>query len=127
MQRAVTLDHFVLRVSDLESAAGFYVRVLGAERLELSHGRLGLRFGQAQINLHDATSTPEPLPVRVPEPGGGDLCFRWRGSADEACAHLHRHGIDPILGPVERTGAQGPGQSVYFRDPDGNLLELIAY
>jgi catechol 2,3-dioxygenase-like lactoylglutathione lyase family enzyme len=121
------IDHFVLRVSDIDRTADFYVRVLGAERLALDYGRVGLRFGQTHINLHDPASTPCPLPDRVPAPGGGDICFRWQGSPEEALDHLAQFGLDPIMGPVDRTGARGPGRSVYFRDPDGNLLELIAY
>ena len=63
-------------------------------------------------------------PVR---PGNSDLCFVWDGTAAEAVAHLEHNGVEVELGPVPRTGAAGPGTSVYFRDPDGSLLELIAY
>lgn len=117
----------MLRVTDLERLAEFYVRVLEAERVELDFGRIGLRLGGRQINLHGPASTPHPLPANVPRPGGGDLCFAWDGSPEAATAHLHERGVEPELGPVPRTGARGPGQSVYFRDPDGNLLELLAY
>ncbi len=69
----------------------------------------------------------EPL-ARVPvEPGNSDLCFVWPGSASEAIAHLERLGVAVEQGPVERNGVRGPGSSVYFRDPDGSLLELISY
>ena len=127
MNRVLGLDHVVLRVSDLEESAAFYVRVFGAERLELSYGRIGLRFGSNQVNLHGPDSTPHPLPAHIPKPGGSDLCFAWDGSPESACNYVRRQGLDPELGPVPRNGAQGPGQSVYFRDPDGNLLELISY
>jgi catechol 2,3-dioxygenase-like lactoylglutathione lyase family enzyme len=60
-------------------------------------------------------------------PGNSDLCFRWEGTAEEATAHLRRHGVAVELGPVERQGTAGPGRSVYFRDPDGSLLEFISY
>ena len=60
-------------------------------------------------------------------PGNSDLCFRWPGSTDEAVEHLRAHGVEVEEGPVERQGAAGRGQSVYFRDPDGSLLELICY
>jgi catechol 2,3-dioxygenase-like lactoylglutathione lyase family enzyme len=123
----IDLDHVVVRVTDLEQSADFYVRVLGAGRLELPYGRVGLRFGNRQINLHGPSSTPHPLPVNVPGPGGSDICFAWDGTPETALEHLRNHGVEPELGPVPRTGAQGPGLSVYFRDPDGNLLELLAY
>ena len=60
-------------------------------------------------------------------PGNSDLCFRWPGTAEEAAAHLAAHGVEVEEGPVERQGAAGRGLSVYFRDPDGSLLELISY
>ena len=65
--------------------------------------------------------------ARPVEPGNSDLCFVWDGTAAEAMAHLDAHGVAVELGPVERRGARGTGTSVYFRDPDGSLLELIAY
>jgi catechol 2,3-dioxygenase-like lactoylglutathione lyase family enzyme len=60
-------------------------------------------------------------------PGGSDLCFEWIGQIDEAVSHLKTHGIKIELGPVPRSGARGDGMSVYFRDPDGSLLEFISY
>jgi catechol 2,3-dioxygenase-like lactoylglutathione lyase family enzyme len=60
-------------------------------------------------------------------PGNSDLCFRWPGTIDAALAHLERNGVTVELGPVERSGGRGAGMSVYFRDPDGSLLEFIAY
>ncbi|HET8751614.1 MAG TPA: hypothetical protein VFM43_03710 [Gaiellaceae bacterium] len=63
-------------------------------------------------------------PVR---PGNSDLCFVWNGAVAEAVEHLEAHGVEVELGPVERRGARGPGTSVYFRDADGSLLELIVY
>lgn len=127
MKRVLGLDHVVLKVADMEDSAAFYVRVFGAERVALTYGRLGLRLGANQINLHGPGSTPHPLPAHVPGPGSSDLCFEWDGSPESACDYLREHGLDPELGPVPRSGARGDGQSVYFRDPDGNLLELIAY
>jgi catechol 2,3-dioxygenase-like lactoylglutathione lyase family enzyme len=64
------------------------------------------------------------LPVR---PGGSDLCFVWRGETADAVSHLERCGVPVELGPVGRGGAAGDGTSIYFRDPDGTLLELISY
>ncbi|HET7043767.1 MAG TPA: VOC family protein [Gaiellaceae bacterium] len=121
------LDHVVIAVSDRERSTAFYRDVLGAEIVELDRGRVAFRFGGRQLNVHDPGSTPEPRAADPVRPGNSDLCFVWEGSAEEAAAHLRAHGVEPELGPVARTGARGPGESVYFRDPDGTLLELIAY
>ena len=121
------LDHFVIRVSDPERARGFYVGVLGAVPVELDRGRVGLRFGERQLNLHGPGSTPDPVAATPAGPGSFDLCFVWPGTPEEAIAHLHSFAVEPELGPVPRVGARGPGTSVYFRDPDGNLLELLSY
>jgi catechol 2,3-dioxygenase-like lactoylglutathione lyase family enzyme len=123
----VRLDHVVMRCADLERTCVFYRDVLGAEVVELDLGRMALRFGEQQVNLHGPASTPHPVAARPAESGSFDACFVWEGTPEEAIAHLRARGIEPELGPVARTGARGPGQSVYFRDPDGSLLELISY
>lgn len=121
------IDHVVVAVSDWHRSNAFYRDVLGAELVELGRGRFAYRFGEQQLNVHGPGATPDPVArVRV-APGGSDLCFVWPGTAEEALAHLRRHGVTVELGPVERTGARGDGTSVYFRDPDGSLLELISY
>lgn len=127
MRVRVTVDHVVFRVSDLDATCDFYRRVLGAEVLELDRGRRALRLGDQQLNLHGPGSTPEPVAANPMQPGGFDACFLWPGDVESAIAHLHSVSVEPELGPVERTGARGAGVSVYFRDPDGNLLELITY
>jgi catechol 2,3-dioxygenase-like lactoylglutathione lyase family enzyme len=121
------LDHVVIAVSDWERSNDFYVRVLRAELLELDRGRYAYRFGQQQLNVHGPGSTPSPRAVDPVRPGNSDLCFVWEGTAEEAAAHLRSCGIEIEVGPAGRTGAQGGGTSVYFRDPDGSLLELISY
>jgi pyridoxamine 5'-phosphate oxidase len=123
----IPLDHVVFRVSDLDRAADFYARVLGAETLQLEHGRLGLRFAAQQLNVHGPGSTPHPVAGNPMQPGGFDACFVWPGPIEEAIAHLERCGVAVELGPVPRTGARGEAESVYFRDPDGSLLELMSY
>jgi catechol 2,3-dioxygenase-like lactoylglutathione lyase family enzyme len=123
----LTVDHCVIAVSDWERSNAFYRDVLGAELVQIDRGRFAYRFGGQQLNVHGPGTDPEPVArVRV-TPGGSDLCFVWPGTAGEAFAHLQAHGVEPELGPVERVGARGHGTSVYFRDPDGSLLELIAY
>ena len=124
---SVRLDHTVIAVSDWERSNAFYREVLGAELHKLDKDRWAYRFGEQQLNVHGPDSTPEPRAVRPVVPGNSDLCFRWSGTADEAVAHLAARGVPVELGPVQRAGAAGEGTSVYFRDPDGTLLELIAY
>ena len=121
------LDHCVIAVTDWERSNRFYHDVLGAELLELEKGRFAYRFGEQQLNVHGPGSTPYPRAADPVRPGNSDLCFRWPGTAEEAAAHLAEHGVEVEEGPVERQGALGRGRSVYFRDPDGTLLELIAY
>ena len=117
----------MIAVSDWDRSNAFYRDVLGAELVLLDRQRFAYRFGGQQLNVHGPGTEPEPVArVRV-TPGGSDLCFVWPGSATDALAHLQAHGIDVEQGPVERVGARGRGTSVYFRDPDGSLLELIAY
>ena len=121
------LDHVAIKVSDGERSSRFYREVLGATVEELPYGRLRFRVAGVAIHVHTPTSTPHPLPLHVPGPGSADVCFVWSGTPAAAVEHLRAHGVEPIEGPVERAGSAGPGQSVYFRDPDGALLELIAY
>ena len=123
----LALDHCVIAVSDWARSNAFYRDVLGAELVELSYGRFAYRFGDQQLNVHGPGSTPEPRAADPVRPGNSDLCFVWPGSPDEAIAHLRAHGVELELGPVERQGGRGAGTSVYFRDPDGSLLELIVY
>jgi ribonuclease HI len=125
-ERLLRLDHVVIAVSDWECSNAFYRDVLGAEILERGDG-YAYRFGDQQLNVHGpglSVSIVARDPVR---PGNSDLCFVWPGTAEEAVEHLRGHGVEVELGPVARPGARGTGRSVYFRDPDGTLLELIAY
>ena len=122
----VTLDHCVVHVSDWERSNAFYRDVLGAEVLPVGPAWV-YRVGGEQLNVHGPGLDPTPV-ARLPvQPGGSDLCFEWPGPVEGAIEHLARHGVDVELGPVRRRGARGAGTSVYFRDPDGSLLELIAY
>jgi catechol 2,3-dioxygenase-like lactoylglutathione lyase family enzyme len=123
----IVLDHCVIAVSDWERSNRFYQDVLGAELLELEKGRFAYRFGAQQLNVHGPGSTPSPRAVDPVRPGNSDLCFVWPGPIEAAAAHLESCGVDIEEGPVERQGARGRGRSVYFRDPDGSLLELICY
>jgi catechol 2,3-dioxygenase-like lactoylglutathione lyase family enzyme len=123
----ISLDHCVIAVSDWERSNAFYRDVCGAEIRELPFGRVSYRFGAQQLNVHGPGSEPYPVAAARVRPGNSDLCLVWPGAPEEAVAHLQQHGVEVIEGPVARTGARGEGTSVYFRDPDGSLLEFITY
>jgi catechol 2,3-dioxygenase-like lactoylglutathione lyase family enzyme len=123
----VILDHVVIAVSDWGRSNAFYCDVLAAELVELDEGRYAYRFGEQQLNVHGPGSTPHPRAADPVRPGNSDLCFVWDGPIGGAVQRLEDFEIDVELGPVERIGARGTGTSVYFRDPDGSLLEFISY
>ena len=128
MGAARDLDHAVIAVSDWETATRFYRDVVGAEVVPLDAPRVSFRLGRTQLNVHGPGYMPSDNVARLPvQPGNSDLCFVWEGPIEEAIARLERNGIEVETGPVERPGAQGRGMSVYFRDPDGSLLEFISY
>jgi catechol 2,3-dioxygenase-like lactoylglutathione lyase family enzyme len=121
--RIDALDHLVLTVADVDATCAFYARVLGMETVAFAGGRKALAFGQQKINLHPHGRESEPKAQR-PTPGSGDLCLLTATPLDEVVAHLAAERVTIIEGPVRRTGATGPILSVYFRDPDGNLIEV---
>lgn len=119
-----TLDHLVLTVADVERSVDFYERTLGMQPITFGEGRRGLEFGDQKINLHERDATFSPKPVSATA-GSADLCFLIEGTANQAVLHLQKLGIAIEQGPVSRFGAQGRSlRSVYFRDPDGNLIEI---
>jgi catechol 2,3-dioxygenase-like lactoylglutathione lyase family enzyme len=121
------LDHCVIHVSDWAVSNRFYRDVLGAELIDRGHGAWAYRFGREQLNVHGPGAIGAPV-ARIPvAPGNSDLCFEWDGLIEQALTHLTRHGVAVEVGPVERNGARGRGTSVYFRDPDGSLMEFISY
>ncbi|RUS45847.1 VOC family protein [Cohnella sp. AR92] len=120
------LDHLVLTVANIEETCDFYSRVLGMRVVTFGEGRKALQFGQQKINLHEAGKEFEPK-ARSPLSGSADLCFIADVQMPSILTHLEECKIFIEEGPVRRTGALGPITSVYFRDPDGNLLEVSNY
>jgi len=129
MSHGVTIDridHVVLTVRDIEATCAFFSRVLGMETVTFAGGRKALSFGRHKINLHPAGGEYTPH-AADPRPGSADLCLIAATPLADVIAHLKACGIAIEEGPVARTGATGPITSVYFRDPDGNLIEVSTY
>jgi catechol 2,3-dioxygenase-like lactoylglutathione lyase family enzyme len=124
--RIARLDHLVLTVWNVAETVAFYERVLGMRHETFADGRSALHFGDQKLNLHQAGQEFDPKAAH-PTPGSADLCFITSTAIADIVEHLDHHGVALEEGPVTRTGAQGPVESVYFRDPDGNLLELSNY
>ena len=120
------IDHFVLTVRDLDATCAFYSRVLGMEVITFAGGRKGLAFGAQKINLHLAGREFEPKAHRA-TPGSGDFCLITTVPLADVIAHVASCGVEIIEGPVDKTGATGALRSVYFRDPDLNLVEVSNY
>lgn len=118
-----SLDHLVLTVKDVEASCAFYARVLGMAVVTFGEGRKALAFGAQKINLHPHGREFEPK-AQQPTPGSADLCFLTAIPLEDVMRHLQSCGVTLLDGPVRRTGAQGAILSVYFRDPDLNLIEV---
>ena len=120
------LDHLVLTVASIEATCAFYERTLGMTVVRFGQRRAARAFGAQKINLHQAGSEFAPR-AQHPVPGSADLCFITLMPLADAMAHVRAKGVDILEGPVDRTGATGPMRSFYFRDPDGNLVEVSNY
>lgn len=117
------IDHLVLTVLDVEASLVFYARVLGMTPKRVGEGRGALHFGSQKINLQQLHKGVDPN-TRHPTRGAGDFCLLTRTPIETVLAHLAAQGVAIVEGPIERTGAQGPIRSVYFYDPDENLVEV---
>ena len=120
------IDHVVLTVFDIERTIDFYTRALGMKAVTFGDGRNALEFGRQKLNLHLAGREFEPKALK-PTPGSVDLCFITETPLEEVIAHLEASGVVIAEGPVPKTGAVGKLNSVYIRDPDGNLVEISNY
>ena len=122
----VNLDHIVLTVRDIANTVEFYESVLGMSQEIYDDGRIALKFGNQKINLHEYGREIEPK-ASQPIPGSEDLCFITDTRIEVAMESVKSKGIYILEGPVKRTGATGSIISFYFRDPDGNLIEISNY
>lgn len=120
------LDHLVLTVRDVTATCHFYRQVLGMEVDTFANGRMTLKFGKQRINLFQHGNEVEPK-AAMSVPGSADLCFIAETPLTEVVRHLQQCGIAIEVGPILRAGAMGKLESVYFRDPDMNLLEVSNY
>lgn len=120
------LDHLVLTVRDIEATVAFYSGILGMRPVTSGKGMRALHFGQQKFNLHPAEAPYSPHADK-PLPGTADICLVTHNSIDEVMAALAAHGVAVEVGPVPRGGALGRMTSVYFRDPDNNLVEVSRY
>lgn len=121
--KIASLDHLVLTVRDIDVTCAFYQRVLGMEVVSFGQGRKALSFGSQKFNLHQAGKEFEPK-AEKPTPGAIDVCLLTTTPIADVILHLQEQAVTITEGPVQRTGALGPIMSVYFRDPDLNLIEV---
>jgi catechol 2,3-dioxygenase-like lactoylglutathione lyase family enzyme len=124
--KITSLDHLVLTVRDIPRTVTFYTTILGMSEVSFAEDRKALTFGNQKINLHESGREFDPKAAH-PTPGSADLCLIADTPVETVIAELKNHAIEIIEGPVSRTGARGPILSVYFRDPDGNLVEVSNY
>jgi catechol-2,3-dioxygenase len=120
------LGRVKLQVADLARSLAFYERVLGMQSVTFADNRRALAFGRQKINLHQAGREFEPKADRA-APGTVDICLITTTPLADVVAHLARCDVAIVEGPVQKTGATGPIRSVYFRDPDRNLIEVSNY
>ncbi len=117
------IDHIVLTVSDIERSVQFYKRVLQMENVSFANGRKAVKFGNQKINFQRLGQEPRNLA----QVGSGDLCLISSWSLDEVVRHLANENVEIIEGPAQKSGAVGTIESVYFLDPDSNLIEVSVY
>ncbi|EJE8156782.1 VOC family protein [Vibrio alginolyticus] len=117
------IDHIVLTVSDIERSVQFYKRVLQMEEVSFANGRKAVKFGNQKINFQRLGQEPRNLA----QVGSGDLCLISSWSLDEVVRHLANENVEIIEGPAQKSGAVGAIESVYFLDPDSNLIEVCVY
>ena len=138
MYKVNSIDHLVLTVKSIDISVEFYSKVLGMQKELFKGNRVALKFGHharpdgskslhgQKINLHELGNEFEPKAKNIKE-GSADLCFITQNSVLEFKKHIESLGVEIIEGPIKRTGANGEINSIYLRDPDGNLIEVSNY
>lgn len=126
MLKVKSLDHLVLTVKNIEETSEFYKTILGMEIISFGENRKALKFGNQKINLHEIGKEFEPKADK-PTSGSADLCFITENDLEELLSHLKNKNVEIIEGICKRTGAIGEIESIYFRDPDLNLIEISKY
>lgn len=121
--RIKSLDHLVITASDLAETIDFYTRVLGMEHVAFGDNLHSVHFGDQKFNIHDAQTGVSPKARNI-VPGSEDFCLISETPVSQVIQHLNECGVAIEEGPVTRSGAAGKLESVYFRDPDGNLVEV---
>ncbi len=124
--RVKAIDHIVLTVKNIETTSLFYEKILGMVKKEFGENRVALHFGSQKINLHKVNKLIDPNVLHA-TPGSTDICLITDMSIDKIVDHLKSNSINIIEGPSQRTGAMGHIHSVYFYDPDENLIEISTY
>jgi catechol 2,3-dioxygenase-like lactoylglutathione lyase family enzyme len=124
--RVVALDHVVIYSANVDQTIDFYTTVLGMKHVVFDSTFHALHFGEQKINIHDASAPFSPHAART-DAGGLDLCLLTDTPIFQVVEHLRAHNVRIIEGPCEQVGAQGPIMSIYFNDPDGNLIEVASY
>ncbi len=120
------IDHVVFTVRDIAVTCDFYARALGVATVTFGDGRRAFQVGRCKINLHQMGHEFEPKAAQ-PRPGTQDICLISTSPLSDVINHLQDAGVDIVEGPGPRTGALGSMESVYLRDPDGNLIEVACY
>ena len=121
------IDHVVLNCRDVEATVAWYKRVLGMESEVFGEYRhTALKFGRQKFNVRPSGAA-NWWSVTNDAPGALDLCFITKQPPEEVVAHLNACGVKIETGPQQQIGALGAMTSVYFHDPDGNLIEVASY
>lgn len=117
------IDHIVLTVRNIDNTVEFYTKLLGFKKEIFGEGRYALQFDNGKINLHQYGNEFEPK-AHTPMPGSEDLCFITEEPIESFIQAMKDMDVTLLEGPIRRTGSRGPILSVYFRDPDNNLIEV---
>ena len=129
MFRLKSLDHVVLRVTDVELCLEFYETVLGCtvEQARVDIGLYQLRAGDSIIDLADVAGPVGSEGGPAPRATGHNMdhfCVRVEPfDEDQLREHFESHGVE--VGPVlNNWGGDGRGPSLYIQDPEGNGIEV---